>query len=161
MKVVTVVGNRPQFIKAAPLSAAIREQGIEEIVVHTGQHWDTSMSGIFFEELGLRAPDVTLDLRTSEIETLEASLRSTISERRPDVVLVYGDTNSTLAGARASADCPVAHVEAGLRSGDLTMPEERNRIEVDRASALLFAPDERSADDAPGRERPRGDPRRR
>ena len=116
---------------------------------------------IFFEELDLEAPDVTLDLRTSEIATLEAALRSTVSELRPDAVLVYGDTNSTLAGARASADCPVAHVEAGLRSGDLTMPEERNRIEVDRVSALLFAPDERSADDAPRGERPRGDPRRR
>ena len=146
MRILTVVGNRPQFIKAAPLSAAMRDQGLEEIVVHTGQHWDASMSAVFFEELGLRAPDVTLDLRTSEIETLEASLRSTIFEQRPDVVLVYGDTNSTLAGARASAGRPVAHVEAGLRSGDLTMPEERNRIEVDRVSALLFAPDERSAD---------------
>lgn len=145
MRILTVVGNRPQFIKAAPLSAALREQGIEEIVVHTGQHWDATMSAIFFEELDLRAPEITLDLRTSEIEPIEAALRSTVSELRPDVVLVYGDTNSTLAGARASADCPVAHVEAGLRSGDLTMPEERNRIEVDRVSALLFAPDERSA----------------
>ena len=145
VRILTVVGNRPQFIKAAPLSAALREQGIEEIVAHTGQHWDAAMSAIFFEELDLKAPDVTLDLRTSDIATLEAALRSTVSERRPDAVLVYGDTNSTLAGARASADCPVAHVEAGLRSGDLTMPEERNRIEVDRVSALLFAPDERSA----------------
>ncbi len=145
MKIVTVVGNRPQFIKSAPLSAALRKKGIEEVVVHTGQHWDTAMSQIFFEELDLKAPAVTLDLRTSEIATLEAALQSTISELRPDAVLVYGDTNSTLAGARASADCPVAHVEAGLRSGDLTMPEERNRIEVDGISALLFAPDERSA----------------
>ncbi len=103
------------------------------------------MSQIFFDELELRAPDITLDLRTSEIATLEAALRSAVSERRPDSVLVYGDTNSTLAGAQASAERPVAHVEAGLRSGDLTMPEERNRIEVDRVSALLFAPDERSA----------------
>ena len=145
VRILTVVGNRPQFIKAAPLSAALREQGIEEIVVHTGQHWDATMSAIFFEELDLKAPEVTLDLRTSEIATLEAALRSTVSELKPDVVLVYGDTNSTLAGARASTDCPVAHVEAGLRSGDLSMPEERNRIEVDRVSALLFAPDERSA----------------
>jgi UDP-GlcNAc3NAcA epimerase len=145
LRILTVVGNRPQFVKSAPLSAALREKGIEEIVVHTGQHWDAVMSQIFFEELDLKAPDVTLDLRTSEIATLETALRSTVSELRPDAVLVYGDTNSTLAGARASADCPVAHVEAGLRSGDVTMPEERNRIEVDRVSALLFAPDERSA----------------
>ena len=145
MKIVTVVGNRPQFIKSAPLTEALRESGIEEIVVHTGQHWDTAMSQIFFEELELNAPDVTLDLRTSEVERLEDALRATISELRPDAVLVYGDTNSTLAGARASADRPVAHVEAGLRSGDLTMPEERNRIEVDSVSELLFAPDERSA----------------
>ena len=140
-----MVGNRPQFIKSAPLSEALRESGLEETVVHTGQHWDAAMSQVFFDELGLKEPDVTLDLRTSEIERLEAALRATISGLRPDAVLVYGDTNSTLAGARASAGCPVAHVEAGLRSGDLTMPEERNRIEVDRSSALLFAPDERSA----------------
>ena len=144
MKILTVVGNRPQFIKSAPLSEALREHGIEEIVVHTGQHWDAAMSEIFFEELDMNVPDVTLDLRTSEIETIEAALRSTVAARRPDAVLVYGDTNSTLAGARAGAGLPVAHVEAGLRSGDLTMPEERNRIEVDRVSAFLFAPDERS-----------------
>ncbi len=145
MKVVTVVGNRPQFIKSAPLSEALRKQGIDEVVVHTGQHWDAAMSEIFFEELDLGAPDVTLDLRTSDITTLEAALRSTVSEWRPDAVLVYGDTNSTLAGAQARGTCPVAHVEAGLRSGDLSMPEERNRIEVDRLSSLLFTPDERSA----------------
>jgi len=144
VRIVTVVGNRPQFIKSAPLSAALREQGIEEVVVHTGQHWDAAMSRIFFEELDLKAPGVTLDLRTSEIAMLEAALRSTVSELHPDAVLVYGDTNSTLAGARAGAGLPVAHVEAGLRSGDLAMPEERNRIEVDGISAFLFAPDERS-----------------
>ncbi|MEO5632514.1 UDP-N-acetylglucosamine 2-epimerase (non-hydrolyzing) [Gaiella sp.] len=145
MKIVTVVGNRPQFIKSAPLSAALRKGGIEEIVVHTGQHWDATMSQIFFEELELNEPKITLDLRTSEIGRLEEALRATISGLRPDMVLVYGDTNSTLAGARASVTAPVAHIEAGLRSGDLTMPEERNRIEVDSVSAVLFAPDERSA----------------
>ena len=144
MRLLTVVGNRPQFIKSAPLSAALRDQGIEEIVVHTGQHWDAAMSAIFFDELELRAPDVTLDLRTSEVATIEAALRATVTERRPDAVLVYGDTNSTLGGARAGVGFQVAHVEAGLRSGDLTMPEERNRIEVDRISSLLFTPDERS-----------------
>ena len=147
MRLVTVVGNRPQFIKAAPLSAALRTAGIDEVVVHTGQHWDPTLSAVFFEELGLADPSVTLDLRTADVDAIEAALRVVIADRTPDAVLVYGDTNSTLAGARAGADLglPVAHVEAGLRSGDLTMPEERNRIEVDRVSAVLFAPDERSA----------------
>jgi len=145
VRLLTVVGNRPQFIKSAPLSTALREAGIEEIVVHTGQHWDPTLSAVFFEELGLAEPAVTLDLRTSDVSTIEEALREAIADHVPDAVLVYGDTNSTLAGARAGAGLPVAHVEAGLRSGDLTMPEERNRIEVDRVSAVLFAPDERSA----------------
>ena len=146
MRLLTVVGNRPQFIKSAPLSAALRDAAIEEIVVHTGQHWDPGLSAVFFEELELAEPAVALDLRTSDVTTIEAALRETIADRAPDAVLVYGDTNSTLAGARAGAGLPVAHVEAGLRSGDLAMPEERNRIEVDRVSAVLFAPDERSAE---------------
>jgi UDP-N-acetylglucosamine 2-epimerase (non-hydrolysing)/UDP-GlcNAc3NAcA epimerase len=113
-------------------------------MVHTGQHWDPGLSAVFFDELELRKPAVTLDLRTSDVTTIEAALRSTVADRKPDAVLVYGDTNTTLAGARAGGGRPVAHVEAGLRSGDLSMPEERNRIEVDRVSALLFAPDQRS-----------------
>ncbi len=145
MNVLTVVGNRPQFIKSAPLSTALREAGIDEIVVHTGQHWDPTLSAVFFDELELDPPAVTLDLRTSDVGTITAALRATIAAHPTDVVLVYGDTNSTLAGVRASAGTAVAHVEAGLRSGDLTMPEEHNRIEVDRLAALLFAPDERSA----------------
>ncbi len=145
MRLLTVVGNRPQFIKSAPLSAALRDAGIDEVVVHTGQHWDSELSAVFFEELGLDDPAVTLDLRTAEIATLEEALRTTIVDKSPDAILVFGDTNSTLAGARAGGRLPVAHVEAGLRSGDLTMPEERNRIEVDRISAYLFTPDERSA----------------
>ena len=145
VKIVTVVGNRPQFIKSAPLSLALRSAGVEETVVHTGQHWDPTMSDVFFEELALPEPAVTLDLRTADTSILEHALRDTIAHHTPDAVLVYGDTNSTLAGARAGAGLPVAHVEAGLRSGDLTMPEERNRIEVDRVSTYLFAPDERSA----------------
>ncbi len=144
VRLLTVVGNRPQFIKSAPLSVALRDVGIEEIVVHTGQHWDPTLSAVFFDELGLRQPAVTLDLRTSDPPTIEAALRATVADQMPDAVLVYGDTNSTLAGARAGAGLPIAHVEAGLRSGDLTMPEERNRIEVDRVSAFLFVPDERS-----------------
>jgi len=145
VRLLTVVGNRPQFIKSAPLSAALRNAAIEEIVVHTGQHWDPALSAVFFEELGLAEPVVTLDLRTSNVSRIEAALRETIVDQAPDAVLVYGDTNSTLAGARAGAGLRVAHVEAGLRSGDLAMPEERNRIEVDGVSAVLFAPDERSA----------------
>ena len=145
MRLLTVVGNRPQFIKSSPLSTALRDQGIEEIVVHTGQHWDATMSAVFFDELELLAPTVALDLRTSNVGEIEEALIRNMARYRPDAVLVYGDTNSTLAGARAAGRLPVAHVEAGLRSGDLTMPEERNRIEVDGISALLFAPDERSA----------------
>ena len=124
---------------------ALRDRDIDEIVVHTGQHWDPFLSAVFFDELSLQAPAISLDLRTSDVATIEAALRRTVAEVRPDAILVYGDTNSTLAGARAGNPSPVAHVEAGLRSGDLTMPEERNRIEVDGISALLFTPDERSA----------------
>jgi UDP-GlcNAc3NAcA epimerase len=145
VRLLTVVGNRPQFIKSAPLSLALREAAIEEIVVHTGQHWDPTLSAVFFEELELREPAVALDLRTSDVATIEAAIRAAVESSRPDAVLVYGDTNSTLAGARAAGALPVAHVEAGLRSGDLTMPEEHNRIEVDGLAAHLFAPDERSA----------------
>ena len=146
MKVLSVVGNRPQFIKSAPLSVALRERGLEEVVVHTGQHYDRALSEVFFDELGLAEPDYPLDLQTADPDAMEPAIAAAIDVERPDWVLVYGDTNSTLAGARAGdrAGVPVAHVEAGLRSGDLDMPEERNRIEVDRISELLLAPDERS-----------------
>ena len=147
MRVLSVVGNRPQFVKSAPLSAALREAGIEEIVVHTGQHYDPELSQVFFDELGLREP-IELDLRTADIDRMRVQLEEHIVATRPDRVLVLGDTNSTLAGARAAAAArvPVAHVEAGLRSGDLSMPEEHNRIEVDRIASLLLSPDERSAE---------------
>jgi UDP-GlcNAc3NAcA epimerase len=146
MRVLTVVGNRPQFVKSAPLSLALREAGIDEVVVHTGQHWDNELSQVFFEELGLPAPAHGLDLRTADVETLTPAVRRVVAAERPDAVVVLGDTNSTLAGARAAlaAGVPVAHVEAGLRSGDLSMPEERARIEVDGLAALLLCPDERS-----------------
>ena len=146
MKVLSVVGNRPQFIKSAPLSVALRERGIDEVVVHTGQHYDRELSQVFFEELDLSAPAYMLDLQTADVETMCPEITATVEGEQPDWVLVYGDTNSTLAGARAAGDTPVAHVEAGMRSGDLTMPEEHNRIEVDRLSALLLCPDERSAE---------------
>ncbi len=147
MKVFSVVGNRPQFIKAAPTSVALRERGIEEIVVHTGQHYDPELSQVFFEELGLAEPRYALDLRTADTAEMRAAIAGPLREERPDWVLVYGDTNSTLAGALAAveAEMPLAHVEAGLRSGDLSMPEERNRIETDRIGTLLLCPDERSA----------------
>jgi UDP-GlcNAc3NAcA epimerase len=146
MNVLSVVGNRPQFIKSAPLSVALREAGIEEIVLHTGQHWDPAMSQVFFDELAIPEPAYRLDLRTSEVDAMTGPIREVVERETPDWVLVYGDTNTTAAGARAAGDTPVAHVEAGLRSFDLSMPEERNRIEVDKLSSLLFAPDTRSAE---------------
>src|SRR5262245_58795276 len=145
MKVLSVVGNRPQFIKSAPLSVALGDAGIDEAVLHTGQHWDPEMSQVFFDELSIPEPRYRLDLHTADVEAMTAPIRDAVEKERPDWVLVYGDTNSTLAGARAAGDVPVAHVEAGLRSFDLSMPEERNRIEVDRLSRLLLCPDERSA----------------
>jgi UDP-GlcNAc3NAcA epimerase len=148
VRVLSIVGNRPQFVKSAPLSVALRERGTNEVVLHTGQHYDHELSQIFFDELGLPEPDYRLDLQTAEPAPMRAGIRHAISEHGPEVVLVYGDTNSTLAGALAANDTgvPQAHVEAGLRSGDLTMPEERNRIEVDRLAALLLCPDERAAE---------------
>ena len=146
MKVLTVVGNRPQFIKAAPLSLALREAGIDEASLHTGQHYDRELSEVFYEELGLAEPLHALDLRSADARLMRPEILAPLERERPDWVLVFGDTNSTLAGALAGVEAgiPVAHVEAGLRSGDLAMPEERNRIEVDRISALLLCPDERS-----------------
>jgi UDP-GlcNAc3NAcA epimerase len=147
LRVLSVVGNRPQFIKSAPLSVALRGRGVDETIVHTGQHYDRELSQVFFEELGLPDPAHALGLRTSDPEAMRAPIAEIVGAERPDWVLVYGDTNSTLAGAVAAAEAavPLAHVEAGLRSGDLSMPEERNRIEVDRLSQLLLTPDERSS----------------
>jgi UDP-GlcNAc3NAcA epimerase len=146
VKVLSVVGNRPQFIKSGPLSAALREAGIEEVGLHTGQHWDPELSDVFYEELALPEPRYRLDLHTADAETMRPAIAAVIAQERPDWVLVFGDTNSTRAGAEAASDAgvPVAHVEAGLRSGDLSMPEEHNRIAVDAAAALLLCPDERS-----------------
>jgi UDP-GlcNAc3NAcA epimerase len=144
VKVLSVVGNRPQFIKSGPVSVALRDAGIDEAVVHTGQHYDRELSEVFFEELGLSEPAYRLDLQTADPEAMRPGIASAVERERPGWVLVYGDTNSTLAGAEAAGAVPVAHVEAGLRSGDLSMPEERNRIAVDRIGALLLCPDERS-----------------
>jgi UDP-GlcNAc3NAcA epimerase len=147
VKIVSVVGNRPQFVKSAPLSLALRKAGIEEVVVHTGQHYDRELSQVFFEELELPEPRYRLDLHTADPDWMEPAIAETLFAEDPALVLVYGDTNSTLAGARAAVEAgiPLAHVEAGLRSGDLAMPEERTRIEVDQIAGLLFCPDERSS----------------
>ena len=159
-----MVGNRPQFIKAAPTSVALRERGIDEVVLHTGQHYDPELSQVFFEELGLEESRYALDLRSADTEEMRAAIAGPLRDEQPDWVLVYGDTNSTLAGALAAADAgvPLAHVEAGLRSGDLSMPEERNRIETDRLAQLLLTPDERSreqlaSEGVPGRAEVVGD----
>ncbi|HEU0304779.1 MAG TPA: UDP-N-acetylglucosamine 2-epimerase (non-hydrolyzing) [Gaiellaceae bacterium] len=146
MKVVSVVGNRPQFIKSGPLSVALREAAIEEVVVHTGQHYDRELSAVFFEELGLAEPAYRLEAHTRDVDAMRPGIAGAVERERPDAVVVFGDTNSTLAGTRAARQAGVrlAHVEAGMRSGDLTMPEEHTRIEVDSIADLLLCPDERS-----------------
>src|SRR5579864_418165 len=118
MLVLSVVGNRPQFIKSGPVSFALRAAGIDEVVVHTGQHYDAELSQVFFDELGLAPPAYRLDLRTADTGAMAPAIRAAVERERPDWVLVYGDTNSTLAGAEAAAAAgiPLAHVEAGLRS---------------------------------------------
>lgn len=147
MKILTVVGNRPQFIKAAAVSGLLRELH-EEVLVHTGQHYDDALSGIFFRELGLERPDRELGIgggsNTSQTARMLAALEPLLSELEPDALLVYGDTNSTLAGALAGAQArvPVVHVEAGMRSFDRAMPEELNRVLTDHASALLLCSSE-------------------
>ena len=148
MKVVTVVGNRPQFVKSAPLSEGFQLTEIDEVVVHTGQHYDRALSEVFIRQLGLPQPHYRLNLKTADPDVMTPEIETVIRQESPDLVLVYGDTNSTLAGARAAAQAsiPVAHVEAGLRSGDLSMPEEHARIEVDRIAWLLFCPSNRAAE---------------
>jgi UDP-GlcNAc3NAcA epimerase len=147
VRVLSVVGNRPQFIKSGPVSVALREADVAESVLHTGQHWDAELSEVFFTELQLPEPTYRLDLHTADVDAMRPGIVGALERERPDWLLVYGDTNSTLAGAEAgvAAGVPVAHVEAGLRSGDLSMAEERNRIAVDRVAELLLPPDERSA----------------
>ena len=152
MKILSVVGNRPQFIKSAPLSVALRERGIQEVSLHTGQHYDPELSLVFYEQLGLPDPRYSLGIgglpQAEMLEHMRPGLLDAIEAERPDRVLVFGDTTSTLAGARAGKETGVflAHVEAGMRSGDWSMPEEHIRVEVDRISDLLFCPDDRSAD---------------
>lgn len=146
-RILTVIGARPQFIKASVVSKAIEQSAeLQEILVHTGQHFDANMSDVFFTELGMRAPEHHLGIgggRHGEMTgRMLAGIEKILIEEKPDAVLVYGDTNSTLAGALAAAKLhiPVAHVEAGLRSFNLRMPEEINRILTDRISRWLFTP---------------------
>jgi UDP-N-acetylglucosamine 2-epimerase (non-hydrolysing)/UDP-GlcNAc3NAcA epimerase len=151
MQILTIVGNRPQFIKAAAVSGPLRAEH-EELLVHTGQHYDDALSEVFFRELGLARPERELGIgggsNTSQTARMLAALEPLLGEIRPDAVLVYGDTNSTLAGALAAAQAriPVVHVEAGMRSFDRAMPEELNRVLTDHLSDLLLCSSETAAE---------------
>ena len=143
IRITTIIGNRPQFVKAAAVSRRLRERH-SETLIHTGQHYDDEMSRVFFEELEVPAPDVQLGIgtgtNTEQTVRMLSALGPALTQAEADLVLVYGDTNSTLAGALAAAQArvPVAHVEAGMRSFDRAMPEELNRVLTDHASDLLF-----------------------
>lgn len=146
LKIITIIGARPQFIKAAPVAAALKAAGINEILIHTGQHFDANMSAIFFQELGIPAPTHQLDINGGGHGAMTGRMMQELEplfrQHHPNAVLIYGDTNSTLAGALVAAKLhiPVAHVEAGLRSYNRAMPEEINRVLADHVSALLFCP---------------------
>jgi UDP-GlcNAc3NAcA epimerase len=144
--IVTVVGARPQFVKAAPVSRALAAAAVRETLVHTGQHYDAAMSDVFFQRLGISDPDHHLGVGSGphggQTARMLEGIERILLEAKPDLLLVYGDTNSTLAGALAAAKLhvPVAHVEAGLRSFNRRMPEEINRVLTDHLSSVLFAP---------------------
>lgn len=145
MKIVSIVGNRPQFVKAAPLSRALRAR-LTEVLVHSGQHYDPELADLFFDELGVPQPDHALAVGSgspvSQLAVMLERLEPLLVAEAPDMVLVYGDTTTTLAGALAAAKLglPLGHVEAGLRSFDRSMPEEQNRVVTDNLSALLMCP---------------------
>ena len=146
MKVLTVLGARPQFIKAGTVSREFKKQGIAEVIVHTGQHFDHNMSQVFFDEMEIPQPNYNLGIHSLTHGAMTGRMLEEIEKviiiEKPNLVLVYGDTNSTLAGALAAQklSIPVAHVEAGLRSFNMAMPEEANRILTDRISTYLFCP---------------------
>lgn len=146
MKVLSVVGARPQFVKLAPIDQALRDAGIQHIIVHTGQHYDPMLSDVFFTELGISEPDAHLGVGSGshgvQTGSMLSALDSVLDEHQPDWVLVYGDTNSTIAAALSAVKMhlPVAHLEAGLRSFNRRMPEEHNRVATDHLADLLLAP---------------------
>lgn len=152
MKIVSVVGARPQFVKLAPIHKATKAAGVEHVIVHTGQHYDPMLSDVFFADLGIAEPNVHLGVGsgTHGVQTgaMLAALDAVFDEHRPDWVLVYGDTNSTVAAALSAVKMhiPVAHLEAGLRSFNRRMPEEHNRVMTDHAADLLLAPTQVAVD---------------
>ncbi len=153
MKILTVLGARPQFIKAGAVSREIDKMtNIQEVIVHTGQHYDNNMSDIFFEQMQIPKPDYYLGVGGKSHGAMTGKMMEKLEEvicrEKPDLVMVYGDTNSTLAGALVAAKLhvPVAHVEAGLRSFNMKMPEEINRILTDRVSKWLFCPTDTAVD---------------
>jgi UDP-N-acetylglucosamine 2-epimerase (non-hydrolysing)/UDP-GlcNAc3NAcA epimerase len=151
VRLVSLVGNRPQFVKAAPLCIALRAQG-EEVLVHSGQHYDPELADLFFDELGIPSPDHALDVGPGtpvhQLAIMMERFEHVMRDERPDAVLVYGDTTTTLAGALVAAKCgvPLAHVEAGLRSFDKSMPEEQNRVVTDHLSQVLLCPTQQAVD---------------
>jgi len=156
MNVLNLVGARPQFIKAAMVGRALRDAGAGELLVHTGQHYDENMSRVFFSDMGIPEPACNLEVGSGSHayqtgETMQR-LERVCNERRPDLLVIYGDTNATLAGALVGAKLclPTAHIEAGLRSFDRTMPEEVNRIVSDRLSTFLFCPTQTAVDNLAG-----------
>lgn len=153
MRILTVVGARPQFVKAAAVSRALlKNEKIKEIIVHTGQHFDNNMSDVFFQEMDIPRPDYNLQIHSGSHGAMTGRMMEGLEEimlkEKPDYVLIYGDTNSTLAGAVTASKIhiPIAHVESGLRSFNMRMPEEVNRILADRLSAFLFCPTSQAID---------------